>query len=227
MIESYRLALLVAGIVATVGLPTTEFETNVTEVELFEGRRVLSPAPAPAPPAPAPPAPPSDPPVSAPVEEDCPNIMWKMNSKKDSVLCTLGQAQEWGMVACFVLNFFLAIYAYNWLPAILVGPKFMLSYLGVCAIDTTQLRWCTRDYLRLFIALFGPLIFELDLIYIFFEVVYGNMRGFGKSEPEKTDTERVSVTNTPPGAKFNQGFPKIGPGDCRNSKYARVQTNAC
>ena len=208
-----RAVLLVAGIVAAVGVPTIEFQTNVTEVveEVPIGRRVLPPAPAP---------------VPAPGPADCGNFMWDAGSA-DDLFCKLGTVQEWGMVVCYILNVLLALVTYFLVPVIWVGPKYLLS--NCFAVDLTQLKFCKRDYFRLPVALLGPLFFELDALYIFFEIIYGYFMnyGFGKSEAAEAGSGSSLVNGTGANTKFNQGFPKIGPGDCRSSKYARVQTNAC
>jgi hypothetical protein len=79
----------------------------------------------------------------------------------------------------------------------------------------------------------GPFIFEINAVYILFEVFYGILEYFNYTS-SKAPVSSDGTTGNPAAAdvvarsaKFNQGFPKIGPGDCRSSKYARVQTNAC
>jgi hypothetical protein len=202
-----RVMLLVAGIVAVVALPTAEVELNVTEGSQL-GRRELVVAPAAQ--------------VVEPEAEDCPNFMWKLG-KKDEMICDFGRAQEVGFVVLLVVNFLLAILTFFLLPVVWVGvTKIYFSCCGVIP-STAGFTPCKRDYFRLPIAIFGPFIFEVAAIYLVFEIIYGIFYGFGKSGT----SEPLVSAGTPQSTQFNQGFPKIGPGDCRSSKYARVQTNAC
>jgi hypothetical protein len=218
-----RVMLLVAGIVAVVALPTAEVELNgtegivtpvslpVAELNVTEGsplgrRELVAPGEQ----------------VVELEEEDCPNFMWKLG-KKGEMICDFGRAQELGFVVFLAVHFLLAILTFFFLPVVWVGvTKIYISCCGVIP-STAGFTPCKRDFFRLPVAIFGPFIFEVAAIYLVFEIIYGNLYGFGKSgtsEPLVSGDQSKST-------QFNQGFPKIGPGDCRSSKYARVQTNAC
>jgi hypothetical protein len=218
-----RVMLLVAGIVAVVALPTAEVELNgtegivtavslpVAELNVTEGgplgrRELVAPGGQ----------------VVELEEEDCPNFMWKLG-KKGEMICDVGRAQELGFVVFLAVHFLLAILTYFFLPVVWVGvTKIYISCCGVIP-STAGFTPCTRDFFRLPVAIFGPFIFEVAAIYLLFEIIYGIRYGFGKSGTSET----LVSTSTSQATQFNQGFPKIGPGDCRSSKYARVQTNAC
>jgi hypothetical protein len=196
----YRAMLLAAGIVAAVSLPTAEIELNITEAgESPLGRRVLPPKPTP----------------TVVEAEDCPNFMWKLG-KKDEGLCDWGEVQEWGMIVCYVLNVLIAIVLLIWWRDFYT--KYVDAITSGCGPAATP--WCTLDWLRLGCAFLFPLFFELHVMYLLFEVFY-------KTCGDCTTAKSPLVDTSGKNAQFNQGFPKIGPGDCRSSKYARVETNAC
>jgi hypothetical protein len=218
-----RVMLLVAGIVAVVALPTAEVELNgtegivtavslpVAELNVTEGgplgrRELVAPGEQ----------------VVELEEEDCPNFMWKLG-KKGEMICDFGRAQELGFVVFLAVHFVLAILTFFLFPVVWVGVAKIYFPCCVMISSIDKLTPCTRDYFRLPIAILGPFIFEVALIYLLFELIYGCQKGFGKSGA----SEVLVTTSTSPATQFNQGFPKIGPGDCRSSKYARVQTNAC
>jgi hypothetical protein len=155
-------------------------------------------------------------------EEDCPNFMWKLG-KKGEMICDFGRAQELGFVVFLAVHFVLAILTFFLFPVVWVGVAKIYFPCWVMISSIDKLTPCKRDYFRLPVAIFGPFVFEVAVIYLAFEIIYGLWYGFGKSGTSEPLVPAGTVQST----QFNQGFPKIGPGDCRSSKYARVQTNAC
>jgi hypothetical protein len=232
-----RVMLLVAGIVAVVALPTAEVngtegivtavslpvaELNVTEGSPLGRRELVAPGEQ----------------VVELEEEDCPNFMWKLG-KKGEMICDFGRAQEVGMLVCFGLNFLIFCIALGLSEDTRNYTNYVLiTYVGVCCGYKTDYKprstWKNRECARPFIAFLGPFIFEINAVYILFELFYGiaeylnyfPSKALGSSDGTTGDST-ATVTGVAKAAKFNQGFPKIGPGDCRSSKYARVQTNAC
>ena len=202
----FRVILFLAGIAAVMPLPTTSFNSTApvltTAADVARRDAVLTPAPEQA-------------------KEDCGNLMFSrtyQTSDKNDLRCSFSVAHDYGMIIFWVLFFrywlFEVYYTWGWPTSGGWGPKTGWSYM---------------EGLWVAIYILGPVGWEFTgagiIVYWIWNFKY--LKDYWFPDSNTADPSRMDLSKgTEQKAQFNQGFPKIGAGDCRSTKYSKVRTSA-